>query len=59
MNIKPRLGGGKLGDPSLYINIVDRKRGRHPKFFQRNGQEVMAKNGTITKHHGVLYFYYL
>ena len=27
MNIKPRLGGGKLGDPSLYIDVVDRKRG--------------------------------
>jgi len=27
MNIKPRFGGEKLGDPSLYIDIVDRKRG--------------------------------
>jgi len=27
MQIKPHLGGGKLGDPSLYIDIVDRKRG--------------------------------
>lgn len=27
MKIKPRLGGGKSGDPSLYIDIVDRKRG--------------------------------
>jgi ribonuclease Z len=27
MQIKPRLGGGKLGDPSLYLDIVDRKRG--------------------------------
>ncbi len=27
MNIKSRLGGGKWGDPSLYIDIVDRKRG--------------------------------
>jgi ribonuclease Z len=27
MQIHPRLGGGKLGDPSLYIDIVDRKRG--------------------------------
>lgn len=27
MDIQPRLGGGKLGDPSLYIDIVDRKRG--------------------------------
>jgi ribonuclease Z len=27
MQINPRLGGGKLGDPSLYIDIVDRKRG--------------------------------
>ncbi len=26
MKIKPRLGGGKSGDPSLYIDIVDRKR---------------------------------
>jgi ribonuclease Z len=27
MQIQARLGGGKLGDPSLYIHIVDRKRG--------------------------------
>lgn len=27
MKIKPSLGGGKFGDPSLYIDIVDRKRG--------------------------------
>lgn len=27
MHIQPRLGGGKLGDPSVYIDIVDRKRG--------------------------------
>lgn len=27
MKIKTRLGGGKFGDPSLYIDIVDRKRG--------------------------------
>jgi ribonuclease Z len=27
MQIKSRLGGGKLGDPSLFIDIVDRKRG--------------------------------
>ena len=27
MNIKTRLGGGKSGDPSLYIDLVDRKRG--------------------------------
>lgn len=27
MNIQSRLGGGKFGDPSLYINIVDRKCG--------------------------------
>ena len=27
MKIKPRLGGGKSGDPSLYIDIIDRKRG--------------------------------
>lgn len=26
MKIKPRLGGGKSGDPSLYLDIVDRKR---------------------------------
>ncbi|MCP4397802.1 MAG: hypothetical protein GY801_10955 [bacterium] len=27
MKIKTRLGGGKSGDPSLYIDLVDRKRG--------------------------------
>lgn len=27
MNIKTWLGGGKSGDPSLYIDIIDRKRG--------------------------------
>jgi ribonuclease Z len=27
MQIQARLGGGKFGDPSLYINIIDRKRG--------------------------------
>ena len=27
MNIKPRLGGGKSGDPTLYIDLIDRKRG--------------------------------
>ncbi len=27
MKIKPSLGGGKFGDPSLYIDIVDRRRG--------------------------------
>jgi ribonuclease Z len=27
MNVKTRLGGGKSGDPSLYIDLVDRKRG--------------------------------
>lgn len=27
MNIHPSLGGGKFGDPSLYIDIVDRRRG--------------------------------
>lgn len=27
MKIKPSLGGGKFGDPSLYIDIIDRKRG--------------------------------
>ena len=27
MKIIPRLGGGKSGDPSLYIDIIDRKRG--------------------------------
>jgi len=27
MQIQARLGGGKFGDPSLYIHIVDRKRG--------------------------------
>ncbi|MBD3304989.1 hypothetical protein GF339_01395 [candidate division KSB3 bacterium] len=26
MKIKPTLGGGKSGDPSLYIDIIDRKR---------------------------------
>ena len=26
MNIKPRLGGGKSGDPSLYIDLIDLKR---------------------------------
>ncbi|GAK52928.1 hypothetical protein U14_04187 [Candidatus Moduliflexus flocculans] len=26
MKIKPRLGGGKSGDPSLYIELLDRKR---------------------------------
>ena len=27
MKIQSRLGGGKLGDPSVYIDLVDRKRG--------------------------------
>ena len=27
MKIKTRLGGGKSGDPSLYIDLIDRKRG--------------------------------